>query len=77
MSNISDINEIYIENTKIKEIDQTQLIAYNLFRKRRINAAMVKWYNVALPRLSREFDSPWPHTDVHRKTLPRRQCFSV
>lgn len=30
---------------------------------------MVKWYNGALPRLSREFDSPWPHTAVHRKTL--------
>ena len=22
---------------------------------------MVKWYNESLPRISREFDSPWPH----------------
>ena len=24
---------------------------------------MVKWYNESLPRISREFDSPWPHYD--------------
>lgn len=24
-------------------------------------AAMVKWYNESLPRISRGFDYPWPH----------------
>lgn len=28
---------------------------------------MVKWYNVALPRLSRGFDYLWPHTRVNTK----------
>lgn len=22
---------------------------------------MVKWYNISLPTIGREFDSPWPH----------------
>ena len=43
-------------------------------------AAMVKWYNGSLPRISRGFDYPWPHkendpegsflTATRRKTPP-------
>ena len=29
---------------------------------------MVKWYNESLPRISREFDSPWPHIGENRKS---------
>ncbi len=34
---------------------------------------MVKWYNVALPRLSRGFDYPWPH----KRKAPLQGRFSV
>lgn len=29
---------------------------------------MVKWYNESLPRISRGFDYPWPHTYFQQKS---------
>ena len=33
-----------------------------ILRRAWIHAAMVKWYNGSLPRISRGFDYPWPHS---------------
>ena len=37
---------------------------------------MVKWYNESLPRISREFDSPWPHQIKHLR-LPKVLLLTV
>lgn len=34
------------------------------------NAAMVKWYNISLPTIGREFDSLWPHS-IQKDILTR------
>ena len=67
---ITGTGEIHVVTRSIeffkKEADSLGRITDKRFTK--IIAAMVKWYNESLPRISREFDSPWPH---YKKQTPQ------